>query len=118
MEKLIFAAVLCSSLMGCIKLEIKPEGVVSETVDAGKALYQTLKRKRSGEEERVYTHMVFSKEAMQDSESFLKCRSQIEGNIALSATKLSKILSESSEVMEIEGDRKLKCTVVALVVPK
>ena len=108
---------LSSALAACVKFEINPGNVVSDTVDAGKQLYQTVKRKRNGEEEREYTHIVAAKDESADTENTSRCKKQLEQDIQASSSKLSKVLSESSEVIEVDGQRKIRCITMALVVP-
>lgn len=90
---------------------------MSDTVDAGKDLYHTLKRKRSGEEQREYTIVVESENEQVDPDNFKKCHAMLLNNIDLSSAKLSKILSESSEVVIADDGRKIRCSVIALVFP-
>ncbi len=107
---------LCCSLLGCVKLEIKPGDVVADTVDAGKDLYRTIQRKRSGEEERRYTHTVESLAVGGDTVNIRRCMTQIQENIATTG-QISSVVSESSEVLNTEGVRKIQCEMVVLVIP-
>lgn len=114
-NKVVALAFLGVLISGCVQLEVKPDHVVSDTIEAGKELYHTVKRKSNGEEERSYTHIVHAGDEAFDAENIGKCKTQIEKNVAYSSVTLSKILSESSEVVEMDGHRKIKCTIVAVV---
>jgi|GEM_PF-6406767 len=117
-----FKNILCLALVGfvtsaCVKFEIKPGSVVEDTVEAGKDLYHTLKRKRSGEEERVYTHSLPSLSEEDDTANIGKCKAQLKANIEQSSEKLSKVLSESSGLEGSGESRKMTCEMKVLVIP-
>lgn len=115
---LLSTIVLCSFMLsGCVKLQLNPGDVVGDSVDAGKELYQTIKRKRNGEEERQYTFFVESATESEDTENILTCKQKIKENIEASPLTLSAVLSESGEVVTIDEVRKVRCEMVVLVVP-
>lgn len=101
--------------VGCVKLEVKPGRVVADTVDAGKNLFSTIKGKRNGEEEREYKHSLLSSGEEQDTKNIGKCKQQIKENIESSSLSLSKVISESSDVSVVDGNRKITCNMVVLV---
>ena len=105
-------------LSGCLKLEVKPDHVVADAVDAGKELYTTIKRKNDGKEERLYSHTIPSSRKSEDAQNVQACKKQVLSDIKASVAKVSKVISESSEVIEGGGYRRVKCSVLALVKPK
>lgn len=109
---------LCLLLSSCLKLQINPGDVVGDSVDAGKELYQTIKRKRNGEEERQYTNFVDSTSTDADTQSIVGCHQQIKDIIEASSLTLVEVLKESSQVTMIEGARKIQCDMLVLVVPE
>lgn len=117
MKNLLLILIMTVLTTGCVKLQVNPEGLISESVDAGKELYQTIKRKRNDEEERKYTQLVTSATVQSDGLNSVQCKAMIRDNIKGSSLELIKILSESSEVAIFDGERKVKCEIVALVKP-
>ena len=101
------------SLASCVKFEIKPGGVIGDTVDAGKEAYQTIKRKHGGEEERVYSHAVSKNANLSNAVNVAYCKQEIFEIIAASNMAVIETLSESSA---IDGDKNLvECTVNVVV---
>ena len=109
-------AIITSSIFlvsGCISLDIG--NVVSDTVDAGKELYQTLKRKSNGEEERKYSHSVPSPDENSDLLSSAKCTQYIRNIIKNSDFNIVEIVSESSKLSVGSDARSIQCTLIAVV---
>lgn len=113
--KVLFVIALSFLIHGCVKFEIKPGDVVSDTVDAGKDLYTTIKRKRDGEEERSYSHSVASETQEGDTAKIASCKKQILSDIKVSSLVLEKILSEATEIDSSSGRRKVICKMVVVV---
>lgn len=89
--------------------------VVSDTVDASKELYQTIKRKSSGEEEREYSHSITSDRSNDESFLIKNCRLQIEQIISDSGYQVREVLSESSEVSKVADNQTVKCKLLVVV---
>ena len=98
---------------GCVQIEIG--NAVSDTVDASKELYQTIKRKRNGEEERKYSHSIPSPDESHDLENIAKCKEQIKQIIDDSGFKLREVLSESSEISFVNESRSIQCSLIVVV---
>jgi len=114
MLKIFIALTLVMGLTsGCVKLELG--NLVSDTVNASKELYQTIKRKSNGEEERKYTHSLPSSYENSDLENIKKCNKQIKDQIANSDFKITEVLSESSEINLTKDKRSIQCTLIVVV---
>ena len=102
----------------CVKLEVNPGNVVSDTVDAGKDLYKTIKLKSNGEEEREYSYSTLSMIESEDSEKVELCFSHIKSMVANESKRKPKYENYNSSV-EVDGDkRSIKCSLTAVVKPK
>lgn len=99
--------------VGCVKLEVKD--VVSDTVDAGKGLYTSAKRKRNGEEQKVYSYALPSESEELDIENMQKCKEQVIEMITVSGHELRKILAEESQLSLDSETRIIKCRLTVLV---
>lgn len=111
--------VVCVSLtvifQGCVKIQIKPQDIVSDTVAASKDLYETIARKRDGKEERLYTHTVDIASAGSQDAASEQCSAFLKKAAAASSEKPISILEESTEILETENASKLKCSLRAIV---
>ena len=106
---------LCMLMSACVKLEIKPKDIVSDSVAAGKDLYRTVKRKKNGTEEREYTHTIPVDAEKSDAEVALECLSYLK-ELAEAATENSaEIVKESTKVIEDEQTRSIQCTAIVIV---
>lgn len=103
------------TLASCVKLQINPGNVVGDTVDAGKEVYTTIKRKRNGEEERIYSHSVSFVESKTSASNVASCKEEITSIISESGYTLKSILSESSKVTESETGKAVECEIRAVV---
>lgn len=115
MKKLVIATTFTLFFSGCVKLEINPGSIVNDTIEAGKDLYQTVKRKNNGEEERVYNHSIPSSNAQLDNQKILQCHNQIKSRINSSGLKVTEILSESSKVTTDDQFRSVHCSLSVTV---
>jgi len=110
----IYILVACSA---CMKLEIKPGSVVSDTIDAGKDAYHTIKRSRNGEEERIYSHTIHLNSDKSNALNIATCKDEVTEIINASSLTVSKIISESSEIIEKDSVALVICSLTALVRP-
>ena len=102
-------------MTACVKFEIKPKDIVSDTVEAGKGLYRTIKHKKDGTEEREYSHTMPIGADKADTEVAAECLSYL-NELAEAATENPvDIVKESTEAIEVEQTRSIKCTVIAVV---
>lgn len=115
MTRLITITSILVLVSGCVKFEINPGNLVSDTVGASKELYQTIKRKSNGEEERKYTHSVPSSDENSDLQTIAKCNQQVRQIIINSGFEINDVLSESSEIKLANDTRSIQCTVMAVV---
>lgn len=100
---------------GCVKIQLKPEKLASDTVSAGKSLYETIKRRKDGTEERIYSHTVVLDAEIDLRELSTQCLTHLK-SIAQSATDNDmKVLEESTEVLNLDSGERLKCTLRAVV---
>lgn len=107
----IFGLVLCS----CVKVQVKPEKIVSDTVRAGKDIYDTVQRNREGKQERVLSHRVAVQNG--DTASALTSCRKIVKQLAAQENEDSdmEILKESTEIVD-EGSRSFaSCEMVVLI---
>ena len=100
-----------------MRLEIKPGSVVSDTIDAGKDAYHTIKRNRNGEEERIYSHTIHFDAAKSNALNIATCKGEVIEIIDASSLRISKVMSESSEILEGESGMVVACSLTALVKP-
>jgi len=65
--KVIALVIIMLSLQGCLKVEVKsPDGLVADTVKAGKDAYQSVSDSINGNKESTFTHQYYL--ASQDSQ--------------------------------------------------
>lgn len=114
MKNLILTTLIATVFFsGCVKLEIGH--VVSDTVSESKKLYQTIKRKASGEEERKYSHSIPSYDENNDVENVGKCKDYIRQIIDDSGWKIIEVSSESSDITFVNDTRSIQCTMIVVV---
>ena len=95
---------------GCIKIQVKPKDVVSDTVSAGKDLYTTIKRKKNGTEERVYTHTLAFAADSNEQALGTACLEHLTATVEDASDKEVQILEAGTEVIRLEDGNKMKCT--------
>lgn len=104
-------------LSGCVSIEVKPEHIVSETVDAGKNLYRAVQAKSKDMEERQYSYVVANDVPQKDGETTDACFKKIKELANSASTQESSIYEQKSEITKIDGQRSVRCTAKALVKP-
>jgi len=102
-------------LTSCFKLQVNAEGVVDDTVSAGKSLYKTIKRKKDGTEERLYTHSVELLPDADDKQIGADCLQHLTETIKAATDKEPQILEQSTEIVKAESGNKLKCSISAVL---
>lgn len=95
--KLLFITLFIAFTSGCIKLEVG--SVVSDTVDASKGLYKTIKRRTNGEEVREYSHTITIAADDKGIERIRECKNQLAQIIHQSGYKIRDVLAESSKII-------------------
>jgi hypothetical protein len=105
------------SLSACVSVEVQPKHLVSETVDAGKDLYRTVRAKSTGMEERSYSYTVPSDSSQMDTEAVEECFSNLTHLANSTSKKEASIYDQQSEVITVEGRRSVRCSVTALIKP-
>jgi len=109
--------VLCTllPLVGCVKVQLKPQKLVNDTVTACKSLYETIKRKKDGTEERLYSHTVELKPDADQQEIATRCLTHLEAVAQSSTDNDVKILEQATEVLFLHSGERMKCTLLAVV---
>ena len=108
---------LTISVMSCVRVQIQPEEIVSDTVAAGKSLYQTVKQRRDGTEERLYTHSLPLTEDDELVDVAKECQDFLKATAENASDNEMEILEENTEVVtgdEGAGD-KLICRLRAVI---
>ena len=100
-------------LSGCVSFELG--NVVSDSVEAGKTIYQTIRRKANGEEEREYSHTKAAPLASNEINQIKQCKQQIELIIIDSGYHVEQVISESSETSVNPQQQLVKCTLLVVV---
>ncbi|MFS1523864.1 hypothetical protein ACL7TT_07090 [Microbulbifer sp. 2304DJ12-6] len=115
MNKIFTIIALAVATTSCMKLEVKPDGIIGDTVDAGKEAYKSIKRSRNGEEERNFSHKISYNSAISNAVNIANCKKEMMEVISVFELTVSKILTESSEIVGEDERRSVQCTVKAVV---
>jgi len=97
-------------LTACFKLQVNPEGIVEDTVTAGKDLNKPLKRKKDGTEERLYSHTVVLQPDADDQQVGRECMDYRNTSINASSEKEPLVLESGTEIIKSESGNKVKCS--------
>jgi hypothetical protein len=114
MNKSILVTIFCLAMSGCVKFEIQPD-IVSGTIDAGKDLYQAAKRKSTGASERAFNHSIALKQADNETDKMISCITHLKQVAQEASSRDAEILSESTEIADVDGVRTIKCSVSAVI---
>ncbi len=108
---------VCSVILlsSCFKLQVNPEGVVEDTVSAGKSLYKTIKHRRDGTEERLYTHTVELLPDADVQQAGNECTEYLTESMNSGSDNDPQILESSTEIITGETGNKLKCSILAVL---
>lgn len=93
MNKIFTIIALAVATTSCMKLEVKPDGIIGDTVDAGKEAYQSIKRSRNGEEERNFSHKISYDSAISNAVNITNCKKEMMEVISASELTVSKLLT-------------------------
>ncbi|WP_445356636.1 hypothetical protein ACJJIC_06495 [Microbulbifer sp. ANSA002] len=115
MNKIFTVIALAIATTSCMKLEVKPGRVIGDTVDASKEAYQSIKRSRNGEEERDFSHKISYDPSISNAVNITNCKKEMMEVISASELTVSKVLTESSEVVGEAENKSVQCTVKAVV---
>ena len=112
--------ILLSSLIlsACVKLEIKPEHVVSDSVEAGKDLYQLIKHKTDGTEERKYSHTIPLEANQSEQQAGQACLNYVEALAQSASKKRISIKQQETKTMKTEQGLSLSCSLHATIKPR
>jgi len=102
-------------LTSCLKLQVDPKGIVDETVSAGKSLYETIKRKKDGTEERLYSHTIELLPEANEQQIGKQCLEYLTESINTNSDKDPQVLETGTELMNAESGNKMKCFIRAIV---
>jgi len=102
-------------LTACLKLQVNADGVVEDTVSAGKSLYTTIKHKKDGTEERVYTPSIELASETDEQQAGKECLEYLTKTMDVNADKKPQILETSTEIIKADSGNTLKCSIRAVV---
>ncbi|WP_390591500.1 hypothetical protein [Simiduia litorea] len=105
-------------LSACVKLEIKPEHVVSDSVEAGKDLYQLIKHKKDGTEERKYSHSMMLEPGQSEQQAGQTCLHYVEAMATAASKKRISIKQQETKTLKTEQGLSLSCSLHATIKPR
>ena len=111
MRKLFLAAIAVSVLSSCVKLEVKPEGLISDTVEVGKNIYKSVKAHKDGLQEREFSHSIAI--VGNEEQAQAECSEALYKKINGASKNKAQILSESTEISDAKN--RLKCSAKAMI---
>ncbi|WP_413663301.1 hypothetical protein [Microbulbifer sp. CNSA002] len=115
MNKFLTIIAIALATTSCMTLEVQPGNVIGDTVDAGKEAFQSIKRSRNGEEERDFSHKINYDPTTSNAINITNCKKEMMEVISASELTVSKILTESSEVVGEEASKSVQCTAKVVV---
>lgn len=114
-KKIVLGIAVCACLSGCVRVEMKPEKLVSETVSATKDAYQAIKRKATGTQEREFIHRMPMRSDADSHAQVQECIKFVKRLAEDASERKTQILSESTEVINGERGQTLTCAVRAII---
>lgn len=109
---LTFAAVLIS---GCLKVEVKPKELMTDTVDASKGAYNSFVKKREGYKKRSFSHTLHISENDDESEAAKRCINHLRSVAEESSSLDVEIISEATTMSPLDQGKIVSCTVDAFI---
>lgn len=109
---LTFSAVLIS---GCLKVEVKPQELVTDTIDASKGAYNSFVKKREGYKKRTFSHTLHISENDDESEAARRCIYHLRTVAEESSSLDVEIISEATATTLLEQGKTISCTVDAFI---
>lgn len=100
---------------GCVKVEVKPEEIVSDAVNASKSVYSSVQRKRDGLEERRFSHKMAIEANTTDPDTARNCLIYLRQLVNDSSENKAKILEESTELIKTDNGKTMVCHIRAAI---
>lgn len=113
--KRIITVLLALVLSACVKLEVKPQEIVKDTVNTTKDAYDSYKLERDGYVERSFDHSLELKEEAQEADIALQCLDVVRKVARESSDGKVKIVSQSTKVSGKKDSRRMNCKLEAYV---
>ena len=89
---------------GCVQVEVNPREIVTDTIDAGRELYRSVRRRVDGVEERRFTHRVPLGEGGDTAAAGAACLEHLRALARRSTDEEElEVLEESTELIEADG---------------
>ncbi len=114
-KKIMLSIAACACLSGCVRVEVKPEKLVSETVSVTKEAYKAIKRKATGTQEREFTHRMPVRSDADSHVQAQECITFVKRQAEDASERKAEILSESTEIINGEYGQSLKCVIRAVI---
>lgn len=114
---LIVPILLLVPLGGCVSFDLGAKGIISDAIAAGKSLYRTIRYRRDGTEERLYSHVSVIPAGQSDVEAAIGCLGYLRGLADAASDGTAEVLAESTEMVDAdeEAPRSMRCTLTAVV---
>ena len=111
------AFVLLAPLGGCVSFDLGAKDIVSDAIAAGKSLYRTIRYRRDGTEERLYSHVSAIPAGQSDVEAAVGCLGYLRGLADAASDGTAEVLAESTEIVDADDGtrRSMRCTLTAVV---
>ena len=109
--------VVLAPLGGCISFDLGAKDIVSDAIAAGRSLYRTIRYRRDGTEERLYSHVSPIPTGQGDVEAAVGCLGYLRGLADAASEGTAEVLAESTEIVDaVDGTpRSMRCTLTAVV---
>ena len=122
--KTLLPALLLTTLVGtsgCVSFDLGVKDLVGDAIAAGKSFYRTIRYRRDGTEERLYSHVSAIPAGQSDVEAGAGCLGYLAGLADAASGGDAEILAESTEIVGGEDEdgtpRSMRCT-LTVVVPR
>ena len=104
------------AVSGCLKVEVKPDEVIKDTVNTTKEAYDSYRMKKKGYVEREFLHRVTVEDGEAEGKAIVRCL-KVAKTMAEEASDKKKIeiVSESSEALNLEGNKQVECKIKAFI---
>lgn len=103
------------TLASCVKLEIKPEKLISDTVRASQSVVETVKRKRQGATERDFQHTLPLRAGADEQDAGIECLAFATKLADAASAKPAEVISRSTEIVKEDEKSMLLCSIKAWV---
>lgn len=109
------AIMLVLVLGACVKLEVKPQEIVKDTVNTTKDAYESYRLEKSGYIERVFEHSIELRDDENEADAALKCLTVLRKVAEESSEGKTKILSQSTKISGEDSNRSMRCKLEAYI---